>query len=154
MTRKGGIGSSRAHVRKAMHLGRSGVFQVRWEVDWLEGEPIRCLHGCELNLTLFSHQDPERYYLVNGRKRREVAEKGVEKDVSEFALCNGPDRLVTLFSFSHPVTAWFFPLMTVSMSEEGFERTYQGSSLLMLQPLELSKGEKRSLECRMSFIYL
>ncbi len=154
MTRKGRIGSSQAHVSKEMHLGKSGIFHVQWEVEWLDGEPIRCLHGCELNLTLFSDQDPERYYLINGRKHREVAEKGIEKDVSEFALYNGPDGLVTVFSFSRPVTFWFFPLMTVSMSEEGFERTYQGSSLLMLQPLDISKGEKSLFECRMSFISL
>jgi 4-alpha-glucanotransferase len=154
MTRKGRIASSQAQIRKEMHLGRSGVLHVRWEVGCLDGEPIRCLHGCELNLTLFSYKDPESYYLINGRKRREVAEKGLEKEVSEFALYNGPDHLVTVFWFSGPVTAWFFPLMTVSMSEGGFERNYQGSSLLMLQPLDLPKGEKSSFECRMSFIYL
>ncbi|MFZ0449086.1 MAG: alpha-amylase/4-alpha-glucanotransferase domain-containing protein [Desulfatiglandaceae bacterium] len=154
MTRKGRIGSSQAHVKKEMRLGKSGVLDVQWEVGCLDGGPIKCLYGCELNLTLFSDRDPERHYLINGRKRREVAEKDIEKDVSEFALFNGPDQLVTVFSFSRPVTVWFFPLMTVSMSEEGFERTYQGSSLLMLQPLDLSKGEKSSFECRMSFISL
>jgi hypothetical protein len=154
MTRKGRVGSSHVHVKKEMHLAKSGTLRVAWEVGWLDGEPIRCLYGCELNLTLFSDRDPERYYLINGRRRREAAEKDIENDVSEFALFNGPDHLVTVFSFSSPVTAWFFPLMTVSMSEEGLERTYQGSSLLMLQPVDLSEGEKIPFECRMSFIYL
>ncbi|MES0363876.1 MAG: alpha-amylase/4-alpha-glucanotransferase domain-containing protein, partial [Desulfobacteria bacterium] len=52
------------------------------------------------------------------------------------------------------VSVWFFPLMTVSQSEEGFERTYQGSSLLFLYPLVLTPGKKAQLQIQLDLIKL
>jgi hypothetical protein len=60
--------------------------------------------------------------------------------------------LAAAFTFTHPVTIWFFPLMTVSKSETGFERTYQGTSLLFLHPLNLSPGDKSSLQIELELI--
>ena len=34
------------------------------------------------------------------------------------------------WQFSNPATVWRFPLETVSQSESGFERSYQGSVIL------------------------
>jgi len=55
------------------------------------------------------------------------------------------------FLFSRPISVWFYPLKTVSMSEEGFESTYQGSSLLIVQPLNLAVGENSRLRMEMRF---
>jgi alpha-amylase len=35
---------------------------------------------------------------------------------------------------------WFVPIETVSQSEEGFERTYQGSCILASFPVHLKPG--------------
>ena len=116
---------------------------VDYQFECQGNEPISTRYGCEFNLTLYSDQDRERYYSIpeTGR-RREVSEIGEEENLSRFELVNGPDRLCAVFAFSIPVSAWFFPLMTVSKSEEGFERTYQGSSLLFLHPINLTPGQK------------
>jgi alpha-amylase len=37
---------------------------------------------------------------------------------------------------------WRFPLETVSLSESGFEKIFQGSCLLLYWPLELEPGEE------------
>ena len=39
--------------------------------------------------------------------------------------------------------AWWAPIETVSNSESGFERVYQGSGLLLSWPLTLAPGESR-----------
>jgi hypothetical protein len=36
---------------------------------------------------------------------------------------------------------WFAPIETISESEEGFERVYQGSQILAVWPLELAAGK-------------
>jgi hypothetical protein len=46
----------------------------------------------------------------------------------------------------HPVAAWIAPIETVSNSEAGFELVYQGSALLLVEPLRLGPGERWSLE--------
>ena len=44
--------------------------------------------------------------------------------------------------------AWWSPIETVSNSESGFERVYQGSSLLFSWPLRLAPGESRRFSVR------
>ena len=44
--------------------------------------------------------------------------------------------------------AWWSPIETVSNSESGFERVYQGSSLLLSWPLRLAPGESRRFSVR------
>ena len=44
--------------------------------------------------------------------------------------------------------AWWSPIETISNSEAGFERVYQGSSLLLSWPLRLEPGERRSFRMR------
>ena len=42
---------------------------------------------------------------------------------------------------SEPADAWWAPVETVSNSENGFERVYQGAGLLLSWPLSLAPGE-------------
>jgi len=42
--------------------------------------------------------------------------------------------------------------MTISKSEKGFERTYQGSSLLFLHPMDLSPGEKARFQIELELV--
>ncbi len=42
-------------------------------------------------------------------------------------------------------TAWWGPIETISNSEYGFERVYQGSAMVFVWPLELAPGERRTV---------
>jgi alpha-amylase len=44
---------------------------------------------------------------------------------------------------------WYMPVETVSQSEDGFERTYQGSALLASWLLTLNPGITERLEVRL-----
>jgi alpha-amylase len=44
---------------------------------------------------------------------------------------------------------WYMPIETVSQSEEGAERTYQGSALLVSWPLRLEPGHIERMEVRL-----
>jgi alpha-amylase len=46
--------------------------------------------------------------------------------------------------------AWWSPIATISNSEAGFERVYQGSSLLVSWPLTLHPGETRAVSLRLA----
>ena len=149
MTRDGRAGPGRVRLRKEIRAEGS-VVSLAWAFQCPGPAPVSLRYGCEFNLTLFSDRDPERYFHVpETGARREVRETGAEEGIRAFELVNGPDGLVVSFSFSRAVSAWFFPLMTVSKSETGFERTYQGSSLLFTCPLDLSPGETQTLQMEM-----
>lgn len=47
---------------------------------------------------------------------------------------------------SKSATLWRFSLDTITGSEAGFERTHQGSCMLLTWPLELAPGETWSVE--------
>ncbi len=111
--------------------------------------------GCEFNLNLYSDQDPEKFYFFPETvKRREVHETGEEVNITIFELNNYTDKLQVKFEFSLPLTVWFYPIMTVSKSEEGFEHTYQGSSLLFKMPLDLPPGGKKELGIKLGILKL
>lgn len=149
LAREGKVGSSGVSIQKELRIGKHGEMQIQWEITCLSDPPVSCLFGSEWDLTLFSDRDPERYYLFNGTTRRKASEAGIEEDITAFAVVNEPDGVTAVFAFARPVAVWFFPLMTVSMSEEGFERTYQGSSFLFVFPLVLAKGETSRFSCEM-----
>ncbi|MDB9823120.1 DUF1926 domain-containing protein [Deltaproteobacteria bacterium] len=116
-------------------------------------EPISVLYGCEFNLNLYSDKDQKRFYFApESGNRRELSEIGEELNLTRFELINDTDRLTLAFIFSSSVSAWFLPLMTVSKSEEGFEYSYQGSSLLFLFPLNLSPGQQDLFRIQLRFI--
>jgi hypothetical protein len=51
---------------------------------------------------------------------------------------------VAVESRPEPVAdAWWSPIETISNSEAGFERVYQGSQLLVSWPVTLAPGETR-----------
>jgi alpha-amylase len=53
-------------------------------------------------------------------------------------------------SVSPAADAWYAPIETVSNSEAGFERVYQGSALLLSWPVDLAPGARRSATIRQS----
>ena len=141
LSRKSSLGSDLLTLRKKITVKKS-CLTADYLFDWHGKESYTSMFGCEFNLSLFSDQDKKRYYfLPETGRRREIAEIGVEEDIIQFDLVNSPDKLIYRFSFSSPVSIWFFPIMTISKSEDGFERTYQGSSLLFCQLLDLNKEE-------------
>jgi len=150
--------SYESHMKNVPELKKVISFSEKPEitVDFIffnnSSDHICKIYGCEYNLTVYSDQDPEKYYyLPESDRKREISETGEELNLKKFELINKTDKLKVRFSFSIPVTAWFFPIMTVSKSEEGFEYTYQGSNMLFRLPLDLSPGDKKELQIK-SFI--
>jgi alpha-amylase len=45
-------------------------------------------------------------------------------------------------SVSPKADAWWSPIETISNSESGFERVYQGSALLLSWPIRLAPGKR------------
>jgi hypothetical protein len=106
---------------------------------------LSAVYACEFTLTVYSDQDPGRYYHAPEHdRRREVHEIGAEYNLRRFDLVNGGDGLTAILETDRPVSAAFFPLMTVSMSEEGVEKTYQGSTVFLYRPLTLAPGQEET----------
>jgi 4-alpha-glucanotransferase len=105
--------------------------------------------GIEFNFTLLAGSDPLRYYSFPVDKKEKIFMNSEEafQNISGFEIRNEWDGFALKFAISPEAGVWTFPLETVSQSEDGLERTYQGSSMLIhwKAPLAPGKEHKRSI---------
>ena len=118
------------------------------EVEWSflnEGDGVLdTLYLNEWNLTLLTGIAQDRRYYVRGRDLAEplLGSLGQEEGVTEAGMTDGWLGLKVSFASGDPMHFWRYPVETISQSEGGFERVYQGSCLLFGWDLHLGPGEK------------
>jgi hypothetical protein len=71
--------------------------------------------------------------------------RGTADGVSSFAQGNDAIGIAIETVLSEPAGIWWAPVETVSNSEAGFERVYQGAGILFHWPLSLAAGASRTL---------
>lgn len=129
-------------VNKTYTMGTGGWLQVDYNIKSENLNTPGFMWGVELNLTLLSDKDEKRFLLIGG-KRVEFKDSYISPAMVEsFALVNHADNFRVDFSLSEQGTIWSWPVYTVSQSEAGLERTYQGTSLLLLWNLNGMAFEK------------
>lgn len=106
--------------------------------------------GVEFSFTLLAGEDLLRYYHfpVNNGKKLFMNSKGDFLSIPAFEMKDEWDGFGLKFTMSPEAGVWMFPLETVSQSEEGLERTYQGSTLLIHWKAPFGHGDeqKRSIK--------
>ena len=149
LEREGRIDGRAVRLQKRYVLDGARL-EVRYALRLAEGEPLDVVFAPELALTLLDGRSPDRIYAIDGRELsvedRLLASSGTFERVAGLSLVNRANGFALAIVPSWPVDVWRFPLETVSNSEGGFERTYQGSvvvprfaiRLVAGQPLELS----------------
>jgi alpha-amylase len=105
--------------------------------------------GVELNLTLLAGNDPQRYYERPDGDRVRLHERGQCPATDRFSMVDEWSRLRVTLRLERPGEIWYMPVETVSQSEDGIERTYQGSALLASWLLTLQPGASEQLKVRL-----
>ena len=120
---------------------RGKVAKASYQVGY-EGEKRKANFGIELNINLLAGDAPDRYYDIRGHQLedRRLASMGELEDVSEIQLVDEWVEMKVVLKTDRNCNLWRFPVETVSLSESGFERIYQGSCLLLYWPLDLEPG--------------
>ena len=103
------------------------------------GEEI--LFGVEMNFALLAGDAPDRYYFCRNRKvcPNRLVSRGEIPDATHFGLADEYSGFRIEMESSRPAKIWYLPVETVSLSEAGFERVYQSSSVVWLFPIELNR---------------
>jgi alpha-amylase len=127
-------------VRCALELVRCGSESHVAE----NATPVQFMAGLEIVLNLLAPNVPDRYFEFAGN-RQPLAWSGVVEGSHLRVVDEWQDVAVTIDTpgASH---LWVAPIETVSESEEGFERVYQGSQLLAVWPVEMAPSAKWSAE--------
>ena len=129
-----------------------GEIEVDYKITNQSEKGLDLRFGSEQNLTLLAGDADDRYYLVNGKKPEQpklisVAEV---KKVKSISLVDEYFDIEVQIGSGQPFTFWRFPIETVSQSEGGFEKTYQGSCLLLLWEFALAVGQTKNISLRLT----
>jgi alpha-amylase len=88
----------------------------------------------ELNLSLLTPEAPDRRCLVAGATDVRPGARAVHAGADRFRLEDDWARFAAEVHAPGAEALWRYPIETVSQSEDGFERTYQGSCFLFVYP--------------------
>jgi 4-alpha-glucanotransferase len=106
--------------------------------------PLSFLVGLEVVLNLLAPNVPDRYIEFSG-ERKPLEWSGVVEG-SCVRLTDEWQNVAVKMEAHGAKQLWISPIETVSESEEGFERVYQGSQILGVWAVDFSSAEKWSSE--------
>ncbi len=136
-------GDGRVRVTKSIALGGGRLdpsLTVDVEVENIGETPIDARLGIEWTTTMLGGGgNPAAWWEVAGERGGHDG-SGTAEAVTTLAQGNSFIGIAIETTVSEPATAWWAPVETISNSEGGVERAYQGSGLLLSWPLALEPG--------------
>jgi alpha-amylase len=136
-------------TKRVIILPGSADFHVTYTMENTADEELTAVFGSEWNINLLGGgHNPSAYYRVEGMELEDAAldSTGEVRNVTKMALGNSWLEIELGLELNHAATLWRFPIETVSGSEAGFERTYQGSCILLQWLLKLPPGDSVDIE--------
>ncbi len=110
------------------------------QLTLVDGNEVVCRAGIELVVNLLAPASPDRY-IAFGAERHPLGWQGVARGES-LRFVDEWRRVATEIVAPGAAEFWIAPIETVSESEDGFERVYQGSQILAVWPLDLAPGKE------------
>ncbi|MDD5687851.1 MAG: DUF1926 domain-containing protein [Elusimicrobia bacterium] len=134
-------------VLKTINIKETAV-NIDYEITNNHEKAMELWYGCEFNLALSNPNDEKCFYLAGERKENFSAKTSFEKMKSLiisdiYGGFNLKMEASDLFDF------WVFPIWTISLSEAGFEKTYQGSSVTVNKKFLLEPKGKYKFTLKM-----
>lgn len=139
------VGGAALTIKKHLELHHNNI-SMKILIHNHSAKVVQHHYGLEFNFGLLGGNSPDRYYLLNGDQAGHLNTHGDDSAVSSLALINEWDNFKINIQFSQACQLWRAPIETVSMSEAGFERVYQASSVLPHWLLKLEPGETFEIE--------
>jgi alpha-amylase len=136
LTREGLAKQARMRIEKNIVVGRKK--EVR--VDYLIEGSYEGLFALEMNISFLGSP----HALIRaGDKTITIKSSGIHEKTREFSLTDKFLGLGVDFVFDEKIDLWHYPVETVSLSEQGIERLYQGTAFLFVTDLDLQGGKKK-----------
>jgi alpha-amylase len=124
--------------------------QSAYSIKNKSGMGLELWFGVEFNFAFIAGNDPLCNYHFPGHNENKLLmnTKGDFLNIPSFEIKDEGNGFGVKFSISPAADVGIFPLETVSQSEDGLERTYQGSTILLHWKIPIKRGaeQKRSLK--------
>ena len=111
--------------------------------------PLRARIGVEWAITMLGGGgNPDAWWEIGGERARHDG-AGAASDITRLAQGNGWLGVELETVVEPAADAWHAPIETVSNSEAGFERVYQGSALLLSWQVSIDPGQRLTMTIHM-----
>ncbi|MBI5642437.1 MAG: DUF1926 domain-containing protein [Deltaproteobacteria bacterium] len=144
LSRSAKAGGCELSIDKEIKIESPNSFSVSYKLftagDCNGAEDLR--FGVELNLLLPCCDGPACRYESDAKLLdKGLGSQGEETGIKTLGLIDTYTGITAGIEIDTQATLWRFPVHTVSLSEGGFEKIYQGSCLVFLFPVSFSNGE-------------
>jgi alpha-amylase len=129
----------RGEIRHGIQVRKTLTFRpqdaeidVEYRITNRETQPVDVWFGVELAFGLQAGDAPDRYYYLEGGVlgEKNLRSVGEVRDTPMLGLRDEWLGVDVRIETDKPATFWRFPIETISLSEEGFEKIYQGSVVI------------------------
>lgn len=96
--------------------------------------------GLEIVLNFLAPNEPDRYFEIASARHPLNWSAPVAASGAKLRLVDEWQNVAAIIEAPFAQEFWITPIETISESEEGFERVYQGSQILAVCPVDLSNG--------------
>lgn len=126
----------------------SSKLEIGYRIENRSDVRLDSIFGIETAWAMLAGDSPDRYYHLNGAKtdKSSMDARGVIEDSDTLGLRDEAFGYDVILKADRKLNWWRFPLETVSLSEAGFERNYQQSTVLPVINLDLGKREVLDLK--------
>lgn len=125
----------------------SPFFDIQYKIENKSEFKLETKFGVETAWSLLAGDSPDRFYHQNGTRLKpsKMASKGVIKASNKIGLRDDAFKYDIVLKADMKVDWWRFPIETVSLSESGFERNYQQSTVVAVIDLDLPAGDSKEI---------
>jgi len=119
----------------------SGVIEVVYEISTPSDKTVEVNFAIENNFNMQAGHHESRYILVDGERHDDSYLDSAlsHPSVLAYALVDESQGIALSLASQTSSELWQLPIFTVSLSESGFEKVYQGTTLVSRFPLTLSR---------------
>ncbi len=137
-------------IRKTLTVTRDGAaLEIGYGLSWDGAEPLAGRWATQLNLALTAGDAPGRHWGLPDRPS--LGGRGRREGLQRLAMVDEWAGVELALEWTGSADIGWAPVETVSLSESGFERIYQGSALLLSWPVRLEAGAVWTASARLVF---
>ena len=144
-------GTQAVRVEKTITVGgsrRMPTLALDVMVENRSGAPLEAILAVEWATTMLGGgANPAAYYLLDGERLPHDA-TGSRAALTSLRSGNEYVGLDVETTVAPAAETWISPIETISNSEAGFERVYQGSALVFTWPIALGAGERTTVRMK------
>lgn len=146
LSRKGVVAGNEVNLEKTILFGESDL-----RVDYELNGRYNGIFAPEFTLCLLGSPDVS---IHAGGRLLKVKEKGIHNNIKDFSVVAEFLDLKIGFCFDDEIDLWHYPIETISLSEQGIERIYQGTAFLFLKNLDFDGCKKTGFNIKFSEVKL